>query len=196
MSRIASVLSAASLASGVVPCARAPIATTSSRGRLDRLWVRCTRAYSARGEAAKMRRVQPMSNIVQPLHNISIGECNSHDYFCRVPDRPLAHAPRSQIFLAFAAVYIIWGSTYLAIRFAIEPLPPILMVGSRFFVAGIAMYIWLRARGAAPPKAIHWRSAVILGTLMPVLGTGVVVWAEREVPSGIAALLVAIEPLW
>jgi drug/metabolite transporter (DMT)-like permease len=113
-----------------------------------------------------------------------------------VPDRPLARAPRSHILIAFAAVYIIWGSTYLAIRFAIETLPPFLMVGSRFFVAGTAMYIWLRARGAEKPKAIHWRSAVILGTLMPVLGTGVVVWAEREVPSGIAALLVAIEPLW
>jgi drug/metabolite transporter (DMT)-like permease len=113
-----------------------------------------------------------------------------------VPDRPLAHAPRSQILIAFAAVYIIWGSTYLAIRFAIETLPPFLMVGSRFFVAGMAMYVWLRARGAEKPKAIHWRSAIILGTLMPVLGTGVVVWAEERVPSGIAALLVAIVPLW
>jgi drug/metabolite transporter (DMT)-like permease len=113
-----------------------------------------------------------------------------------VPDRPPANAPRSRILIAFAAVYIIWGSTYLAIRFAIETLPPFLMVGSRFFIAGTAMYVWLRARGAGKPKAIHWRSAIILGTLMPVLGTGVVVWAEREVPSGIAALLVAIEPLW
>jgi drug/metabolite transporter (DMT)-like permease len=113
-----------------------------------------------------------------------------------VPDRPLAPAPRSPILIAFAAVYIIWGSTYLAIRFAIETLPPFLMVGSRFLIAGGAMYLWLRARGAEKPKAIHWRSAIILGTLMPVLGTGVVVWAEREVPSGIAALLVAIEPLW
>ena len=58
------------------------------------------------------------------------------------------------------------------------------------------MYAWLRARGAAAPKAVHWRSAAILGILMPVLGTGVVVWAEQKVPSGIAALLVAIEPLW
>jgi drug/metabolite transporter (DMT)-like permease len=113
-----------------------------------------------------------------------------------VPDRPLAHAPRSQILIAFAAVYIIWGSTYLAIRFAIETLPPFLMVGSRFFLAGAIMYVWLRARGAAAPKAVHWRSAAIIGILMPVLGTGVVVWAEQKVPSGIAALLVAIVPLW
>ena len=76
-----------------------------------------------------------------------------------MPDRPLVHAPRSQILIAFAAVYIIWGSTYLAIRFAIETLPPFLMVGSRFLVAGLAMYIWLRARGAERPLAEHWRSA-------------------------------------
>jgi drug/metabolite transporter (DMT)-like permease len=113
-----------------------------------------------------------------------------------VPERPLARASRSHILIAFAAVYIIWGSTYLAIRFAIETLPPLFMVGSRFFAAGLTMYIWLRARGAPAPKAVHWRSAVIIGTLMPVLGTGTVVWAERKVPSGIAALLVAIVPLW
>jgi len=113
-----------------------------------------------------------------------------------VPDRPLVNAPRSQILIAFAAVYIIWGSTYLAIRFAIETLPPMLMVGTRFFVAGALMYVWLRARGAEKPKAIHWRSAAIIGVLMPVLGTGVVVWSEQKVPSGIAALLVAIVPLW
>jgi drug/metabolite transporter (DMT)-like permease len=114
----------------------------------------------------------------------------------RVPDRPLAKAPRSQILIAFAAVYVIWGSTYLAIRFAIETLPPFLMVGTRFLAAGGIMYIWLRARGAAAPKAVHWRSAAILGILMPVLGTGVVVWAEEKVPSGIAALLVSIGALW
>jgi drug/metabolite transporter (DMT)-like permease len=113
-----------------------------------------------------------------------------------VPDRPLVHTPRPQVLVAFAAVYIIWGSTYLAIRFAIETLPPFLMVGSRFLVAGTAMYLWLRARGAEAPRAEHWKTAAIIGTLMPVLGTGVVVWAERKVPSGVAALLVAIEPLW
>jgi drug/metabolite transporter (DMT)-like permease len=140
-----------------------------------------------------MPRVQSMSNISS---NISMDERTSHAYLCRVPDRPLVHAPRSQILIAFAAVYIIWGSTYLAIRFAIETLPPFLMVGSRFLVAGTAMYIWLRARGAEAPQAAHWRSAAIKGLLMPVLGTGMVVWAEEKVPSGIAALLVSIEPLW
>lgn len=113
-----------------------------------------------------------------------------------MPHRTLAKAPRSRILIAFAAVYVIWGSTYLAIRFAIETLPPFLMVGTRFLAAGGIMYVWLRARGAAPPKAAHWRSSAIIGILMPVLGTGVVVWGEQKVPSGIAALLVAIEPLW
>ena len=113
-----------------------------------------------------------------------------------MPDRPLVKASRSQILIAFAAVYIIWGSTYLAIRFAIETLPPMLMVGTRFLAAGGLMYVWLRARGAKKPEPIHWRSAAIIGILMPVLGTGVVVWAEKRVPSGTAALLVAIEPLW
>ncbi|MEO7039007.1 MAG: drug/metabolite exporter YedA [Gemmatimonadaceae bacterium] len=111
-------------------------------------------------------------------------------------ERTLAKATRSQILLAFAAVYIIWGSTYLAILFAIETLPPFLMVGTRFLVAGTLMYVWLRVRGAPKPTAIDWRSAVIVGFLMPVLGTGVVVWSEQKVPSGIASLLVAIEPLW
>ena len=113
-----------------------------------------------------------------------------------MPDRPLANVSRSQILIAFAAVYVIWGSTYLAIRFAIETLPSALMLGTRFLGAGGIMYIWLRARGAKAPRAIHWRSAAILGILMPVFGTGIVVWAEKRVPSGTAALLVAIEPLW
>lgn len=117
-------------------------------------------------------------------------------YLCRVPDRTPAKALRTQILLAFAAVYIIWGSTYLAIRFAIETLPPFLMVGTRFLVAGTIMYVWLRARGAPKPRATDWRSAAIVGILMPVFGTGVVVWSEQKVPSGIASLLVAIEPLW
>jgi drug/metabolite transporter (DMT)-like permease len=113
-----------------------------------------------------------------------------------VSNRTSSKASRSQILIAFVAVYIIWGSTYLAIRFAIETLPPALMVGTRFLAAGGIMYIWLRMRGAESPKAIHWRSAAILGILMPVFGTGVVVWAEKRVSSGIAALLVAVEPLW
>jgi drug/metabolite transporter (DMT)-like permease len=113
-----------------------------------------------------------------------------------VPDRPLVHAPRSHVLLAFAAVYVVWGSTYLAIRIAIETIPPFFMVGARFCVAGGILYAWARAHGEERPTPVHWRSATIVGVLLLVLGTGVVVWAEEKVASGIAALLVSVEPLW
>lgn len=97
---------------------------------------------------------------------------------------------------AFAAVYLIWGSTYLAIRIAIETLPPFLMAGGRFLVAGGLLYAWLRLRGAARPELRHWVSASVSGGLMLLGGNGGVVWAEQYVPSGLAALIVAMVPLW
>ncbi|MEO8294828.1 MAG: EamA family transporter [Gemmatimonadota bacterium] len=106
-------------------------------------------------------------------------------------------APRRwQLVLAFASVYIIWGSTYLAIRFAIATIPPLLMAGVRFLIAGIILYIWSRARGAPKPERIHWRSATIVGGLLLLGGNGAVVWAEQRVPSGLTALVVAIVPVW
>jgi drug/metabolite transporter (DMT)-like permease len=105
-------------------------------------------------------------------------------------------AQRAEILLAFAAIYVIWGSTYLAIRFAIETVPPLLMGAVRFLVAGGGLYAWLRWRGAARPSALHWRAAVIVGALMLLGGNGAVVWAEQRVPSGVTALLVAMVPLW
>jgi drug/metabolite transporter (DMT)-like permease len=113
-----------------------------------------------------------------------------------VPERAHVHAPRSRILLAFAAVYVIWGSTYLAIRFAIETLPPLLMVGSRFLIAGLILYAVVRARGVATPTRANWMSASLIGVMLLAGGTGVVVWAEERVPSGIAALLVSVVPLW
>jgi drug/metabolite transporter (DMT)-like permease len=103
---------------------------------------------------------------------------------------------RIKIITAFAAVYLIWGSTYLGIRFAIETLPPFLMAGTRFVLAGGLLYVWLRWRGAPRPKSIHWRSAVVLGGLMLLGGNGAVTWSEQWLPSGLAALLVATVPLW
>lgn len=97
---------------------------------------------------------------------------------------------------AFAAVYIIWGSTYLAIRFAVDTMPPFLMAGVRFLIAGVILYTAMAARGTPAPKRIHWRSALIIGALLLLAGNGGVVWAEQKVPSGIASLLVAIVPLW
>jgi len=111
----------------------------------------------------------------------------------------LAHvaAPaRAKLLLAFAAVYFIWGSTYLFIRFAIETVPPFLVGGIRFVIAGALMYAWLRARGVARPTRIEWRSAFIIGPLMMTGGNGGIVWSEQFVPSGIVALLVACVPLW
>jgi drug/metabolite transporter (DMT)-like permease len=97
---------------------------------------------------------------------------------------------------AFAAVYILWGSTYLAIAFSIETLPPFLMAGVRFATAGAILYVWSRVRGAPRPTLLHLRSATITGALMFLAGNGVLGWAEQYVPSGLAALLIASVPLW
>lgn len=97
---------------------------------------------------------------------------------------------------ALGAVYVIWGSTYLAIRFAVETLPPFLMAGTRFVVAGVILYAWRRAIGVPRPTPAQWRAAVIVGGLMLLGGNGGVVWAEQFVESGTAALIVATVPLW
>lgn len=98
---------------------------------------------------------------------------------------------------AFAAVYLIWGSTYLAIRIAIETLPGFLMAGTRFLVAGGLLYFWARVVKRRPkPSLANWRSALLCGGLMLLGGNGGVVWAEQHVPSGLVALLVAIVPIW
>lgn len=100
------------------------------------------------------------------------------------------------IAIALGAVYVIWGSTYLAIRFAIETIPPFLMAGTRYLTAGILIYGWSRLRGAPRPTLIQWRSALILGAFLLLVGNGAVVWAEQHVDSGLAALLISTEPLW
>jgi drug/metabolite transporter (DMT)-like permease len=98
--------------------------------------------------------------------------------------------------LAFAAIYTIWGSTYLAIKVAIETIPPFLMAGSRYFVAGLLLYSFARARGAGRPTREHWRNAALIGALLFLAGNGALTWAELHVPSGLAALLLSIIPLW
>lgn len=99
--------------------------------------------------------------------------------------------------LAFAAVYIIWGSTYLAIKFAIETLPTFLMAGVRFVVAGsILLTIARLSPGYTRPKPIHWRTSLIVGTLLLTVGNGGVVLAEHYISSSLAALLVATMPFW
>ena len=98
--------------------------------------------------------------------------------------------------LAFASVYVIWGSTYLAIRIAIETLPPLLMAGTRFLIAGAVLYLGSRMRGAKPPTPAHWRSTAIVGALLFLGGNGALVMGEERVPSGLAALLLSTIPLW
>jgi drug/metabolite transporter (DMT)-like permease len=100
------------------------------------------------------------------------------------------------IVLAFAAIYLIWGSTYLAIRFAVETLPPFLMLFARFFTAGVIMYAFLRWRGVSRPGVREWFGAAVVGGLLLLGGTGAVGWAEQWIPSGLAALIVAIVPVW
>lgn len=114
--------------------------------------------------------------------------------------RPSATPPvppsKLKLAIAFACVYVIWGSTYLAIRFAIETMPPLLMAAARFLVAGALLYAWGRARGAPRPTARQWRGAAVVGAFLLVGGNGAVVVAEQWIPSGLAALLVAAVPLW
>jgi drug/metabolite transporter (DMT)-like permease len=110
-----------------------------------------------------------------------------------------ASPSRSPVLLiaAFAAVYIFWGSTYLAIKYAIETLPPFLMAGARFVFAGSILIAWARfSKDYEPPQPAHWRTSIIVGTLLLLGGNGCVVFAERYITSSLAALLVATEPFW
>ena len=111
-------------------------------------------------------------------------------------DFPRQGASASRVLGAFGAIYVIWGSTYLAIRVAIETLPPLLMASVRFLIAGSLLYGWARLRGAAPATRAQWKAAAVVGGLLLVGGNGALVVAEQWVASGPAALLVASVPLW
>ena len=97
--------------------------------------------------------------------------------------------------LAFFAIYVVWGSTYLAIRYAVETIPPLIVAGLRHIIAGVFLLSWAYARGYRPTWR-EWRASVVLGFLYFVLGHGSLHWAETVVPSGWAALLIASEPIW
>lgn len=100
------------------------------------------------------------------------------------------------IWSALIAVYLAWGSTYLAIRFVVETMPPFFSAGLRFLISGAVLYALRRLRGDPAPRKIEWRSAAIIGFFLLVGGNGNVVWAEQRVPSSIAALIIASVPLW
>jgi len=106
------------------------------------------------------------------------------------------HTSPAKIALGFAAVYILWGSTYLGIRFAVASMPPLIMAGTRHLIAGLILYGLLRLTGTPKPTRVNWRSAALLGTLMLLGGNGLVSLAEETVPSGVTALIVAAVPFW
>src|ERR1051325_3763470 len=97
---------------------------------------------------------------------------------------------------AFATLYVVWGSTYLAIKYAVQTIPPYLMAGGRFLVSGLILFGWARLRGSPAPTRREWRDAAVVGVLLLCAGNGAVGWAEQKVPSGLTALLVASVPIW
>ncbi len=98
--------------------------------------------------------------------------------------------------IAFAMIYFIWGTTYLFIRLAIDTIPPFLMAGLRFTIAGILFYSWCYWRFEKKPRLIDWGHAAIPGILMFVGGNGILTWSEQFIPSGLAALIIATLPIW
>ncbi len=108
-----------------------------------------------------------------------------------------APPPRAKVLLAFAAVYLVWGSTYIAIRYAVETIPPLVMAGARNATAGLMLYAWARTKGGSPrPSRADWLSTALIGVLMLTGGNGGVSWAETRVASGLVAVVVATVPLW
>ena len=104
-----------------------------------------------------------------------------------------------QIALALGVLYVVWGSTYFGIRVAIDTLPPLLLCGVRYLTAGALLFAWSVRRGDREGDRLtpaHWLSALLIGGALLTIGNGGVAWSEQRVPSGIAALLVAMSPLW
>ncbi|OQX64689.1 MAG: EamA family transporter [Anaerolinea sp. 4484_236] len=102
----------------------------------------------------------------------------------------------TRIWIALIAVYLIWGSTYLAIRYVVETIPPFMAGGARFISVGIGLYFWRISKGDPVPTRRQWRDAGVIGLLLLVGGNGLVSWSEQFVPSGIAALLISTVPIW
>ncbi len=100
-----------------------------------------------------------------------------------------------KVALAFAAIYLVWGSTYLAIRYAVETIPPLVTAGIRHTIAGGILLAWACARGYRPRRE-HWTAGIVLGALFFFVGHGTLHWAEQHVASGLAALLIATEPMF
>jgi len=107
-----------------------------------------------------------------------------------------SHRPAWKTWLAFAIIYFVWGSTFLAIRIGVREVPPFLLAAMRFFIAGLVLYIWMSVRGERSPSSREWSSAFLLAFLIFVLDYGLLFWAEQRVPSGIAAVMMATIPIF
>src|SRR5271169_1476318 len=115
-----------------------------------------------------------------------------------VIETPASATPKRldiRVLLAFVAIYVLWGTTFLAIRIAVQEVPPLFAAGTRFFVAGVLLYGFMRLRGQPAPTRAQWRSLAVIGLLMFVAEYGPLFWAEKYVPSGIASVLEATLPL-
>ena len=106
------------------------------------------------------------------------------------------HPSRWKILLAFAAIYLVWGSTFLAIRVGVHEVPPFLFAGIRFFTAGIVLYAWMRTKGTPSPTLRQWAGISSLAVLIFVFDYGLLFWAEQRVPSGVAAVMMATIPVF
>jgi len=107
-----------------------------------------------------------------------------------------ARPPAWKILLAFAIIYFVWGSTFLAIRVGVREVPPFLLAAIRFFVSGIVLYVWMRLKGTPSPTRREWAGATLLGALIFLVDYGCLFWAEQRVPSGIAAVVLATIPVF
>ncbi len=107
-----------------------------------------------------------------------------------------AHRPTWKTLLAFGIIYFVWGSTFLAIRIGVQEVPPFLLAGMRFSIAGLVLYGWTTAKGEQSPSGRQWASVSLLAILIFVLDYGLLFWAEQRVPSGIAAVMLATIPVF
>ena len=101
-----------------------------------------------------------------------------------------------KVLLAFAIIYFVWGSTFLAIRVGVREVPPFLLAGMRFFTAGIVLYAWMRLKGTPRPALREWKAVLVVSVLIFVFDYGLLFWAEKRIPSGIAAVLLANIPVF
>ena len=108
----------------------------------------------------------------------------------------IAPVTRWQLIVGFLVIYLVWGSTYLAIHWGVETIPPFGMGAARFLIAGSMLYVWCIFRGAKKPTQSQWKASAIIGALLLFVGNGAVSWASQRVPSGLTSVIVATVPLW